>query len=61
MMKMMPVEEPSPVRPNVFWYAVMALMAPMSEESNPLRVETRYPIPMIPYSWIMFRDHSFGF
>jgi hypothetical protein len=45
----------------VVWYGFMALMAPMREESKPFMVDTRYPTPMIMYSWIMFLDHNLGF
>jgi hypothetical protein len=48
MIKIIPVEDPSPVKLKVSWYAFIALIAPIKEESKPFSVETRYPTPMIP-------------
>lgn len=60
-MKMIPAEEPSPLRPKVLWYDGIALIAPIRDESKPFRVDTRYPTPMMPYSFSMLFDQILGF
>ncbi|KAF2015828.1 hypothetical protein BU24DRAFT_185713 [Aaosphaeria arxii CBS 175.79] len=56
MMKIIPVDEPSPLKPKDFWY-------PKREDQYPAMAnERRYrPIPMMKYNCIMFRERRLGF
>jgi hypothetical protein len=58
MIKTIPVLDPAPDKPNVSWYGIIALMAPIKDESNPFMVDTRYEIERIATRRI---DHGFVF